>query len=38
LIVMRGSLALSVIVDDQVTRQPHQPVLQFTLPRIVLLQ
>lgn len=38
LIVMRGPLTFSVVVDDQVTCQPHQPVLQIALPRIVLIQ
>ena len=38
LIVMRGPLAFAIIINDQITRQPHQPVLQITLARIVLIQ
>src|SRR5262245_49422415 len=35
---MRRSLSFPVIVNDQVTSQPHQPVLQIALLWIVLLQ
>lgn len=38
LIVVRGPLAFAIIINDQITRQPHQPVLQIALARIVLIQ
>src|SRR5215210_4037370 len=37
-VVVRCALALAVIVDNQVTREPHQPVLQITLLGVVLIQ
>ena len=37
-IVVRCSLSLSVIIDDQIPREPHEPVLQISLLRIVLIQ
>src|SRR3954452_14080343 len=38
LAVVRRALSLPVMIDDQVPREPHQPVLQVTLSRIVLFQ
>src|SRR6185503_5253478 len=38
LIVMWRSLSFPIVVNYQVTSQPHQPVLQITLLRIVLIQ
>ncbi len=37
-IIVRCALSFAVIVNDQITRQPHQPVLQVTLLGIVLIQ
>ena len=36
--VMRRALAAAIVINDQVTRQTHQPVLQVTLFGIVLFQ
>jgi hypothetical protein len=38
LVVMRRALAFSVVIYDQITSQPHQPVLEVTLFRVVLFQ
>ena len=38
LVVMRRALSFSVVVNDQIPRQPHQPILQVTLFRVVLFQ
>ena len=38
LIIVRRPLSLAVVVDDQVTSQSHQPVLQVTLFSVVLFQ
>jgi hypothetical protein len=35
---MWRSLSLAVIINYQITRQPHQPVLQIALFRVVLIQ
>ena len=37
-IIVRRALAFAVIIDNQITRQPHQPVLQITLLGVVLIQ
>ena len=36
--IVWGALPLAIIVDDEISREPHQPVLQITLFRIVLIQ
>src|SRR6266700_1334952 len=38
LVVMGGALSFSVIVDNQIASQPHQPILQVTLLSVVLFQ
>src|SRR5882724_8184770 len=38
LIVMGCALPLSVVVDNQIARQPHQPILQVALFGVVLFQ
>src|SRR5688572_722639 len=38
LVVVRRALPLPVIINDEVPRQTHQPVLQITLLSVVLLQ
>jgi hypothetical protein len=37
-VVVRGTLALPVIVDDEIASKPHQPVLEIPLLRVVLIQ
>src|SRR5882724_12436938 len=36
--ILRGALSLAIIVNDEIARQPHQPVLQISLLRIVLVE
>src|SRR6266581_4515885 len=36
--VLRRALSLSVVVNNQIPRQPHQPVLQVALPGVVLIE
>ena len=36
--ILRGALPLAIVVDDQVARQAHQPVLQVSLFWIVLIE
>src|SRR2546423_6356237 len=36
--ILRRALTFPIIIDDEVPCQPHQPVLQITLFRIVLIE
>src|SRR2546421_5500041 len=36
--ILRGALSLAIIVNDEIARQPHQPVLQISLLWIVLVE
>jgi hypothetical protein len=36
--VLRSALAATVIIYDEITREPHQPVLKIALPGVVLFQ
>src|SRR6266542_824161 len=38
LIVMWCALSFSVVIDNQIARQPHQPILQVTLFSVILFQ
>src|SRR6185436_10390759 len=38
LVVVWRALSLAIVVDNQVARQPHQPILQVALFRIILFQ
>jgi hypothetical protein len=38
LIVVGSALSLSIVVDNQIACQPHQPILQVTLFGVVLFQ
>ena len=36
--ILWGALSLAIVINDQIARQPHQPVLQISLLRIVLVK